>query len=136
MPGIEQWLPHREPFLFVDELVELRPDGGRFLLRLAAGDRRLTDGTLRPLLLVEALAQTTAALNGREHPGNPERGLLVDVSATFHGHGRAGDAIELDVTRLRVHGALYRYAGRATVDGRLLVEVELTVMREEPAPHA
>ncbi len=136
MPGIEQWLPHRKPFLFIDELVEMRADGGRFVLRLAPDDPRLTDGRLKPLLLVEALAQTTAALNGHDNQGRAERGLLVDVSATFHGDGRAGDVIELDVHRVRVHGALFRYAGRATAGGRLLVEAELTVMREEPTTHA
>ena len=136
MPGIEQWIPHRKPFLFIDELVEMRPDGGRFVLRLAPDDPRLDKGTLKPLLLVEALAQTTAALAGHEHPERPERGLLVDVSATFHGDGHGGDVIDLDVHRVRTHGALHRYSGRATVGDRLLVEAELTVMREEPTPNA
>lgn len=135
MSAIEQWLPHRAPFRFVDTLVAVDGDTGRFSLVLAVDDPRLSGGYLQPLYLAEALAQSTAALNGYWRQDGPEMGLLVEMSASFHGAAHGGEVVSLEVRRLREHGPLGRYQGWASVGGRLLVEVELTVVREAGARH-
>ena len=129
MTDIEQYLAHRPPFLFVDELLTIDADGGRFVLRLGEGDPRLQDGALPPLYLVEALAQSAAAFNGHERPGLAESGLLVEITATFSAPARAGEQVDLEVRRVRMHGQLARFHGEASVSGRILCEAELTVMR-------
>ncbi len=130
MSAIEQWLPHREPFRFVDELVEVAGDTGRCALNLAPDDPRLSDGRFQPLLLVEALAQCTAVIDGYLNGGKPASGLLAEVQASFHSAARGGERVDLEVRRVREHGPLLRYVGRATVGDRLCVEAELTVVRE------
>jgi 3-hydroxymyristoyl/3-hydroxydecanoyl-(acyl carrier protein) dehydratase len=134
--SIEQWLPHREPFRFVDELIEVKGETAELELRLARDDPRLQNGTLPPLLLVEALAQGAAVFNSYTHPQERESGLLGDVQASLYGPARAGELVRLTVSRLRTHGPLVRFLGRATAEGRLLVEAELTVMREPRGEHA
>lgn len=130
MRAIEQWVPHRPPFLFVDEIVSVEKEGGRFVLALAAEDPRLYDGALPALLLVEALAQSTAAFHGITREGRRERGMLVEIQdAKLFGAATSGDRVLLDVERTRVHGQLARFRGRASVGGRPLVEAELTVVR-------
>jgi 3-hydroxyacyl-[acyl-carrier-protein] dehydratase len=65
---IETILPHRDPFLFVDEVLELQP-GVRIVARkLVRGDEEFFEGHFpgRPIMpgviMVEALAQASAIL--------------------------------------------------------------------------
>jgi 3-hydroxymyristoyl/3-hydroxydecanoyl-(acyl carrier protein) dehydratase len=126
VPGVEAWLPHRPPFLFVDELVAVDARGGHFALHLAPDDPRLTDGAFEPLRLLEALAQSAAACHGHTL-GAAAQGFLGEVSATFGGVARGGDTVSLVVELERRLGAFARFRGRASVGERLLVEAQLTV---------
>ena len=132
-PHIEQIVPHRSPFRFVDSLVEIDGDTGRFELALLPADTRLCHGTLSPLLLVEALAQSTAAYNAASSPNSAqgkERGVLVEVSkAQLHGPARGGAKVDLEVRKTRQFGQLVRFEGWARQESELLVTVELTVQR-------
>lgn len=128
--AIEQLIAHRAPFRYVDELVEVTARRGRFLLRLAPGDPRLSRGVLPPLFMVEALAQSTAAFWGASQTGTRETGMLVSVdSARFAGSPRAGELVNLTVELTRTLGPLVRFSGVASVHNSELAQVELTVRR-------
>ena len=104
---------------------------GVFLLRLARDDARLREGQIAPLFLFEALCQAAAAFHGATLTGRPESGMLVQADGVRFGAGaRGGEDVELRVRRTHALGSLVRFAGRAMVGERLLVEGELTVARD------
>lgn len=139
---IDALLAHRPPFRFVDALVDISETDGELVLVLADDDPRLTpEGLLRPLLLVEALAQGTAAFHGAVGAAGAggadgaapvrESGLLVSIdSARFHATARAGDRVCLRVHRERQLGPLVRFTATAAVGGTVLVEATVTVRRD------
>ena len=119
-------LPHRPPFLLVDELVELVPGervAGRWHL---TGDEYFWPGhfpglpTLPGVLMVEALAQVgaCAALADPTHAGKiPFFGGVDNVK--FRRQVAPGETRDLTVefTRLSARGG--KGVGRALVDGEL-----------------
>ncbi len=127
--AIEQWLAHRPPFRFVDELLEAEEERGLFALYLAQDDPRLTNDRLEPLLLVEALAQSMAAFDGYLRAGVKATGMLAEVKASFFGAARGGDTVMLEVTRTRELADLARFSCRAMVGEELLVEAVILVKR-------
>jgi 3-hydroxymyristoyl/3-hydroxydecanoyl-(acyl carrier protein) dehydratase len=130
--GLDELVPHRAPFRFVDEVVSVETDRCELLLRLAPNDARLTAGELRPLLVVEALAQSTAAFYGAHGTEGTRIGLLVELShVRLHGPALAGETVRLLVELHREISGFARFAGRAFAGARLLAEAELTVA---PAP--
>ena len=75
--AIEQILPHREPFLLIDEVIELRPGEGAVARKTVQEDEWYLRGHFpgRPVmpgvLIVEALAQTgaVAVLSAEDNRG-------------------------------------------------------------------
>lgn len=133
-PSIEQYLPHRLPFRFVDSIKQVDETSGEFSLLLEQSDKRLIDGVISPLLLVEALAQSAAAFHGiaKERAGakEPESGMLVQIdSAQFLKAASSGFEIGLRIERTHELGALVRFKGAATQQDEVLVEAVFTVAR-------
>jgi 3-hydroxymyristoyl/3-hydroxydecanoyl-(acyl carrier protein) dehydratase len=126
---IEDWLPHRPPFRFVDEIVAVAGETGEFVLRLAPDDPRLHNGHLQPLLLVEALAQSAAVFNSYTQQGGTKSGVLVEIQASLYGAAAAGDVVRLYIQRILDRGSLAKFRGRALVNDTLLIETEFMVMR-------
>lgn len=51
------WIPHRSPMLWVDEVLSFSSEGGECLVRLKPDAHYMTDGKLRATSLVEFMAQ-------------------------------------------------------------------------------
>ncbi|MHB8463663.1 MAG: 3-hydroxyacyl-ACP dehydratase FabZ [Acidimicrobiales bacterium] len=125
-------LPHRPPFLFVDEIVELAPGEsarGRWTL---TGEEAFFSGhflgrpTLPGVLMVEALAQVGAfaVLSDARYQGKLPLFGGID-RARFRRQVGPGDTLELAVTLGRMSARAGTGSGVATVAGEKACEAEL-----------
>jgi 3-hydroxyacyl-[acyl-carrier-protein] dehydratase len=138
---IEAILPHREPFLLLDEVTELEPGVRVVARKLVREDEWYLAGHFpgRPImpgvLMVEALAQTgaVAVLSQEENRGKLALFAGID-DVRFKRLVTPGDELELVCELERVRGPIGRGKARATVDGELAVRGTLTfAVSEEPA---
>src|ERR671933_2105376 len=130
---IEQILPHRPPFLLIDEVVELEP-GARVVARkevradewYLAGhfpDRPIMPG----VLMVEALAQAGAVAVLSEEENRGKLALFAGIDdVRFKRIVEPGDELELVCELEAVRGPIGRGRVRATVNGELAVRGMLT----------
>jgi len=128
---IESILPHRDPFLLLDEVVELEA-GAR-----AVAQKRVTDDDCaghfpgNPIMpgvkMVEALAQcgAVAVLADERHRGKLALFAGID-DVRFKRIVRPGDELRLECTFETVRGQVGRGKVRASVDGELAVRGTLT----------
>jgi 3-hydroxyacyl-[acyl-carrier-protein] dehydratase len=126
------WLPHRPPFLLLDEMLAIEPGvraRGRWTL---TGDEWFFPGhfpgrpTTPGVLLLESLAQcgAVAVLSDPKYAGRLP--LFGGVEhARFRRQVLPGDVVELEceMTQLSARGG--KGHGRATVDGKTAVEADL-----------
>ena len=130
---IEQILPHREPFLLIDEVLELSPGVGAFARKHVRADDWYLTGHFpgRPVmpgvLIVEALAQTgaVAVLSEEENRGRLAFFAGID-DCRFKRIVEPGDVLELRCELERVRGPVGRGKGEARVDGELACRAVLT----------
>jgi len=132
LPSPAAILPHRDPFLFVDELVELTPGEravGRWTL---TGDEAFFAGhfpgrpTLPGVLMCEAIAQVgaIAVLTGDRYAGKlPLFGGLD--GARFRRQVGPGDTLTLEADMTRLSARAGKGTGRALLDGAEAVSCDL-----------
>ena len=131
--AIERILPHREPFLLIDEVLDLRPGEGAVARKTVRADEWYLSGHFpgRPVmpgvLIVEALAQTgaLAVLSKEENRGRLALFAGID-GVRFKRIVRPGDVLTLECSLETVRGPIGRGRARATVDGELAVRGTLT----------
>ena len=131
--GIEEILPHREPFLLIDEVVELEP-GERVVARKRVRDdewylRGHFPGrpVMPGVLIVEAMAQTGAVAVLAEEENRGRIALFAGIDDTrFKRIVEPGDELELECTLEQVRGPVGKGKARATVDGQLAARGTLT----------
>src|SRR3954449_7648849 len=119
---IEQILPHRPPFLLIDEVVELEP-GARVLARKTVTDSDC-DGHFpgNPIFpgvkTVEALAPCGAVAVLSEPENRGRLALFAGIDGVrFKRIVRPGDVLTLECTVEAVRGAVGRGEARAAGDG-------------------
>jgi 3-hydroxyacyl-[acyl-carrier-protein] dehydratase len=128
---IESILPHRDPFLLIDEVIELVP-GARVVAR-----KRVTEADCaghfpgNPIMpgvkMVEALAQTGAVAVLSEEENRGRIALFAGIDdVRFKRIVRPGEVLTLECDLEAVRGPIGKGKARATVDGQLAVRGTLT----------
>jgi 3-hydroxyacyl-[acyl-carrier-protein] dehydratase len=128
---IETIIPHRDPFLLLDEVVEIEP-GDHVVAR-----KRVTDDDCaghfpgNPIMpgvkMVEALAQCGAVAVLAEEANRGKLALFAGIGdVRFKRIVRPGDELRLECALETVRGPVGRGKVRASVDGELAVRGTLT----------
>lgn len=122
--AIKDLLPHRAPFLFVDEILSADIDGVIGTQTFDQDDERLLANSFPvpfPIIL-EAMAQCGGA--GIRSIGKTE-GLfaLVNVEfANFLSPVNFGELIRFEVKNVRISDKMLKQSGKAFVNGTLVLE--------------
>jgi len=130
---IERILPHRDPFLFLDEVLELEP-GARVVARKhVTPDEWFFRGHFpgRPImpgvLIVEAMAQAGAVAVLSEEENRGRLALFAGIDGVrFKRIVAPGDELVLTCEIAGVRGPVGRGNARATVSGELAARGVLT----------
>jgi 3-hydroxyacyl-[acyl-carrier-protein] dehydratase len=130
---IEAILPHREPFLLLDEVIELEPGKRVVARKKVREDEFWTQGHFpgRPVmpgvLIVEAMAQAGAVAVLSEEENRGKIALFAGIDGVrFKRIVEPGDELELTCELETVRGPIGRGKARATVDGKLAARGTLT----------
>ncbi len=130
---IEQILPHRKPFLLIDEVLELEPGARVRARKRVREDEWYLPGHFpgRPVmpgvLLVEAMAQTGAVLVLSSDENRGKLALFAGIdSCRFKRIVEPGDELDLTCDLERVRGPIGRGHATASVDGKLAARAVLT----------
>ena len=134
-------LPHRYPMLLVDRVQELILDRSITAIKAVSMNEEFFQGHFpgRPImpgvLIVEALAQAAGVL-AVESLGLADSGKLVYFmaieGAKFRLPVEPGCLLQLDVEFIQKRATVCKFAGRATVDGKLAAEANFTAMIADP----
>ena len=134
-------LPHRYPMLLVDRVESLEPDKGIVAIKAVTINEPFFQGHFpaRPImpgvLIVEALAQAAGVL-AVEALGLAGTGKLVYFmaieGAKFRQPVEPGVLLRLEVEFVQKRTNVCKFAGRATVDGKLAAEASFTAMIADP----
>ncbi len=128
---IESIIPHRSPFLMVDEIVELEPGKRAVGIKRIYASASCLPGercvqAVPPVLLLESMAQI-GAVAVLSLPGN--RGkitLLTGIeNARFYTEVLPGEEIRVEAEIVRMKGRFGRRRCRAAVGGNMVAEAEI-----------
>ena len=136
-------MPHRYPMLLVDRVVEIRPDQSITAVKAVSMNEGFFQGHFpgRPImpgvLIVEALAQAAGVL-AVESFGLANSGKLVYFmaieGAKFRNPVEPGCLLQLDVGFVQKRTSVCKFAGRASVEGKVVAEANFTAMIADPPP--
>ncbi len=134
-------LPHRYPMLLVDRVARPERDVSITAIKAVSMNEGFFQGHFpgRPImpgvLIVEALAQAAGIL-AVESLGLADSGKLVYFmaieGAKFRLPVEPGCLLTLDVSFVQKRASVCKFAGRASVDGKLVAEANFTAMISDP----
>ena len=125
-------LPHRYPFLLVDRIVEMDAERVVGIKNVTHNEPffqgHFPDFPVMPgVLIVEAMAQTAGVLVLKTIPDRDSKlVLLVAIeNARFRRPVVPGDTLRMEMAVVKRKASVAKMAGRATVDGVVVAEVEV-----------
>jgi 3-hydroxyacyl-[acyl-carrier-protein] dehydratase len=138
---IMKMIPHRFPMLLVDKVIAFEPNVSATGIKAVTINEPFFAGHFpdRPImpgvLIIEALAQT-AGIHAVGSMGLEAEGKLVYFmaieNAKFRKPVEPGVLLELVVTVEKIRGPVWRYAGKALIDGAVAAEAQFTAMIADP----
>ena len=130
-------IPHRYPFLMIDKVVDIVPSKSATGIKCVSMAEPHFQGhfPVQPImpgvLIIEAMAQTAAVLvvhsTGVESEGKVVYFMSID-NARFRKPVVPGDVVHLEVETVRQRGNVWKLAGKALVDGKLVSEATFAAM--------
>ncbi len=134
---IKRMIPHRYPFLLIDRVEQIHNGESAVGIKNVSANEPYFQGhfpsepVMPGVLIVEAMAQTAGVLVV-ETLGMIDEELLVYFmtinNCRFRNKVGPGDVLELHVRVTRSRGRVFRFAGQATVDGKLAAEADFSAM--------
>src|SRR5882724_3858999 len=140
---ILQMIPHRYPMLMVDKVIEIQIDHSAVGIKNVSINEPFFQGhfpsepVMPGVLIVEAMAQTAAVLvvatYGQESEGKLVYFMSID-GVRFRRPVFPGDRLELHVEKVQSRASVWKFSGKAIVDGKVAAEATFAAMiRDKPA---
>jgi 3-hydroxyacyl-[acyl-carrier-protein] dehydratase len=131
--AIERILPHRYPFLLVDRITELEVDKRIVGIKnISSNERYLTQSpegrlVLPPTILTEAIAQVGAIMILAKPENSQRLPFFAGIERVRYRHPvHPGDVVTIEVVAKRLRSRMGVLAGKARVDGIVVVEGTMT----------
>lgn len=135
-------LAHRYPFLLVDRVIAYEKGESLTAIKNVTCDEPFFIGhfpdqpTMPGVLMVESLAQACGLLTAQETGMRPDSGVIFYFAGIdkvrFKRVVVPGDQLLLQVSIDKVRRNLWRFKARATVDGELACQAELSCVFKFP----
>lgn len=134
---IKRIIPHRYPFLFIDKVRDIVPHKSGVGIKNVTNNEphfqgHFPDQPIMPgVTIIEAMAQTSAVVVGVSMDMADKEMLTYFMAidkCKFRRMVVPGDVLELHVTSLRGGGKIWKFEGKAIVDGQLCAQAEFTAM--------
>lgn len=138
---IQRIIPHRYPFLLVDRVIDIdSTKSGVGIKNVTMNEPQFTGHfpgmpVFPGVLMVEAMAQTAAVIAGVGLDlADKNFGVyfMAMDKVKFRRKVIPGDTLRMEVETLRGGGKVWKFKGRATVDGDVACECEFTAMMDLP----
>lgn len=134
---IMQMIPHRYPMLLVDRMIDLRLGESAIGIKNVSINEPFFQGhfpaspVMPGVLIVESMAQTAGILvvatMGPEAEGKLVYFMSID-GARFRRPVVPGDRIEVHVKKLQSRQNVWKFSGKAIVDGNVAAEATFAAM--------
>lgn len=130
---IKEIIPHRYPFLLVDQILEIEEGKRAVGLKNVTANEPFFQGhfpdypVMPGVLIVEALAQVGAAAMLIKEENKGKIGFFAGIdNCRFKRQVMPGDQLRLEVEIIRLKGPIGKGKAVATVNGELACEAEIT----------
>ncbi len=137
---IQKILPHRYPFLLVDKVLDVVPN------KSATGIKNVTfnephfqghfpGAPIMPgVTIIEAMAQTAGVMVGLSQDLLDNEMLIYFMTinnAKFRRKVVPGDVLKMHIETVRGGSKVWKFSGRAEVDGELAAQADFTAMMDK-----
>lgn len=138
---IRRIIPHRYPFLLIDRVFDIDGSASATGLKNVTVNEPHFEGhfpavpIMPGVTIVEAMAQTAAVMVGVAQDLADKQFLVYFMgieAAKFRRKVGPGDQLLLHVMTKRGGGKVWKFEGRAEVEGELACEASFTAMMEAP----
>ena len=134
---IMEMIPHRYPMLLVDKVVEMKPRVSAVGIKNVTINEPYFTGhfptqpVMPGVMIVESMAQTAAVLVvhslGKASEGKLVYFMTID-EARFRKPVTPGDQMHIHVAAIKQRGPVWKFEGKAMVDGKLAAEAIFSAM--------
>ena len=128
---LADFLPHRPPMVWVEEVIEVDHTGGSCGLTVRPGAAYLTDGKIRRSAYIEWMAQAFAFVEAYRNPDSRlETAFLVGIRdfEVQDAGSRPGAKLRIRVETVKALEGMVLFRGRVCgVDGRVLASATLKI---------
>lgn len=134
---IMEMIPHRQPFLLIDRVEDIRPDVSAIGIKQVTINEPFFAGhfprqpVMPGVLIIEAMAQTAAVLVVETLGQGTAQKLVYFMSvenARFRKPVFPGHTLELHVSKLRHRRNVWKFSAEARVNGTLVAEATYAAM--------